>query len=175
MSGFVPYSHEGIGTEDYMCPFCVTPWKCNGPHVEWDDLDNYNGALEDAYAQGLSDAAATTEAPLIEQCLDLMGCERDCNTRDAERTLMLRVIELVRSESSSDGSGTGSGAVGRAIVIKPGMVARHRPSGKFRFVRVVEPDGFIITDGGPRWLGDTWAIADCDFGKPPWGFPKDPS
>lgn len=30
--------------EDYMCPNCVTPWKCNGPHIpaplcgndEWD-------------------------------------------------------------------------------------------------------------------------------------------
>ena len=22
-----------IGTEDYMCPNCVTPWKCNGPHI----------------------------------------------------------------------------------------------------------------------------------------------
>lgn len=20
-------------TDDYMCPNCVTPWKCNGPHV----------------------------------------------------------------------------------------------------------------------------------------------
>ena len=20
--------------EDYMCPNCVTPWKCNGPHIE---------------------------------------------------------------------------------------------------------------------------------------------
>ena len=19
--------------EDYMCPNCVTPWKCNGPHI----------------------------------------------------------------------------------------------------------------------------------------------
>ena len=23
-----PYSHE------YMCPNCVTPWKCNGPHID---------------------------------------------------------------------------------------------------------------------------------------------
>lgn len=24
-------------TDDYdtMCPNCVTPWKCNGPHVPW--------------------------------------------------------------------------------------------------------------------------------------------
>lgn len=21
------------GDPDYMCPNCVTPWKCNGPHI----------------------------------------------------------------------------------------------------------------------------------------------
>lgn len=26
------------GTEDYMCPNCVTPWKCNGPHIPDDAL-----------------------------------------------------------------------------------------------------------------------------------------
>ena len=26
-----PTYHAGEG-EDYMCPNCVTPWKCNGPH-----------------------------------------------------------------------------------------------------------------------------------------------
>lgn len=36
--------------EDYMCPNCVTPWKCNGPHLRektmterkeyWRMLDN---------------------------------------------------------------------------------------------------------------------------------------
>lgn len=28
--------------EDYMCPFCVTPWKCNGPHIEPEDMANFN-------------------------------------------------------------------------------------------------------------------------------------
>lgn len=22
---------------DYMCPNCVTPWKCNGPHIPGSD------------------------------------------------------------------------------------------------------------------------------------------
>lgn len=22
---------------DDMCPNCVTPWKCNGPHIDYDD------------------------------------------------------------------------------------------------------------------------------------------
>lgn len=27
-----------MSDDDYMCPFCVTPWKCNGPHIPEDDL-----------------------------------------------------------------------------------------------------------------------------------------
>lgn len=22
---------------EYLCPNCVSPWKCNGPHIEEDD------------------------------------------------------------------------------------------------------------------------------------------
>lgn len=31
--------------EDYMCPFCVTPWKCNGPHIEEDDLPEFEAYI----------------------------------------------------------------------------------------------------------------------------------
>lgn len=24
---------SGAGDDEYMCPNCVTPWKCNGPHI----------------------------------------------------------------------------------------------------------------------------------------------
>ena len=24
---------EPQGDPEYMCPNCVTPWKCNGPHI----------------------------------------------------------------------------------------------------------------------------------------------
>lgn len=27
--------------EEYMCPFCVTPWKCNGPHIDIDELEEF--------------------------------------------------------------------------------------------------------------------------------------
>jgi len=57
--------------EDYMCPNCVTPWKCNGPHlmeeamtkreVRWSMLDDdlkadialelFGELLEEAEAQ----------------------------------------------------------------------------------------------------------------------------
>ena len=25
--------HVRVGLPDYMCPNCLTPWKCNGPHI----------------------------------------------------------------------------------------------------------------------------------------------
>jgi hypothetical protein len=27
------YLDETKNEADYMCPNCVTPWKCNGPHI----------------------------------------------------------------------------------------------------------------------------------------------
>jgi len=29
----VMYRREPDYDPDYMCPNCVTPWKCNGPHI----------------------------------------------------------------------------------------------------------------------------------------------
>lgn len=45
----------GQPTDDYLCPNCVTPWKCNGPHIpdpERDDgFDVFLGtALDDVTA-----------------------------------------------------------------------------------------------------------------------------
>jgi hypothetical protein len=28
-----------------MCPNCVTPWKCNGPHIPEDPLDPARGCV----------------------------------------------------------------------------------------------------------------------------------
>ena len=25
----------------YLCPFCVSSWDCDGPHIEEKDLDNF--------------------------------------------------------------------------------------------------------------------------------------
>lgn len=36
-----------VGTTDYMCPFCVTPWKCNGPHIDEGDMENFLLYMED--------------------------------------------------------------------------------------------------------------------------------
>jgi hypothetical protein len=35
--------------DDYMCPNCVTPWKCNGPHipdVQYHELPWHDEQLE---------------------------------------------------------------------------------------------------------------------------------
>jgi hypothetical protein len=55
-SGFTPYSHPGAGTDQYMCPFCVTPWKCNGPHIPDDDLDSFNDAMLQSFKDGRASA-----------------------------------------------------------------------------------------------------------------------
>jgi hypothetical protein len=42
---------------DYMCPNCVTPWKCNGPHISEDDrvqVDPRTAALAAADARWLA-------------------------------------------------------------------------------------------------------------------------
>lgn len=40
-----------LGTQDYMCPFCVTPWKCNGPHIDEGDMENFLLYIEDRNAK----------------------------------------------------------------------------------------------------------------------------
>jgi len=30
-----------VDKSEYMCPNCLTPWKCNGPHIE-EKNDNRN-------------------------------------------------------------------------------------------------------------------------------------
>ena len=55
---YEPYKHPGEGTEDYMCPNCCTPWRCNGPHISDSDLPAYNEGGEDGYWQGQRDMLA---------------------------------------------------------------------------------------------------------------------
>lgn len=43
--------------DDYMCPFCVTPWKCNGPHVEPQDLPEFDRHVEWVRRRAVEDAA----------------------------------------------------------------------------------------------------------------------
>ena len=49
--------------DEYMCPFCVTPWKCNGPHIEPEDMAEFEAYRRSQYDFGFRDgldAAETT-------------------------------------------------------------------------------------------------------------------
>jgi len=41
---------------DYMCPFCVTPWKCNGPHVLVDEMPNFQTYIDDVWDEAIGKA-----------------------------------------------------------------------------------------------------------------------
>ena len=39
------HDDERLAADDSeMCPNCVTPWKCNGPHVPWPPQPTETGA-----------------------------------------------------------------------------------------------------------------------------------
>lgn len=35
-----------MNSERYLCPFCVSSWDCDGPHIEEKDLDSYYERLD---------------------------------------------------------------------------------------------------------------------------------
>lgn len=42
-------------SDEYMCPFCVTPWKCNGPHIEPEDMNEFEAYSRSQYDFGFFD------------------------------------------------------------------------------------------------------------------------
>jgi hypothetical protein len=32
-------------SDKYLCPFCVSSWDCDGPHIEEDKANNFNERL----------------------------------------------------------------------------------------------------------------------------------
>ena len=49
-------------TDDYMCPFCVTPWKCNGPHIEPEDMAEFEAYSRSQYNLGFRNGLDAAEA-----------------------------------------------------------------------------------------------------------------
>jgi len=41
---------------DWMCPFCVKPWKCNGPHFGPEDMPNFQTYIDDVWDEALGEA-----------------------------------------------------------------------------------------------------------------------
>ena len=52
-------------TIDSSCPFCVTDWKCNGPHIDSDDMKEFTSYVQDerfyAREQALDEAVQAVE------------------------------------------------------------------------------------------------------------------
>jgi hypothetical protein len=48
-------SYDPLGV-DYMCPFCVSPWKCNGPHIELDDIAEFQTYVDDRWDEAIGQA-----------------------------------------------------------------------------------------------------------------------
>ena len=47
-----------IMSDEYMCPFCVKPGKCNGPHIESEDMANFESYARSQYNLGFRNALA---------------------------------------------------------------------------------------------------------------------
>ena len=48
-------------SDEYMCPFCVNPWKCNGPHIEPEDMVEFEAYSRSQYDFGFRDALDAAE------------------------------------------------------------------------------------------------------------------
>ncbi len=74
--------------DSFLCPFCVTPWKCNGPHIEPWDIDSFNSYIEQeiAAAGRIRTLSHTTIAELLRS-----------NMFDAQRggTVLMNVDDMI--------------------------------------------------------------------------------
>jgi len=64
-------------TDDYMCPFCVKPWKCNGPHIEPEDMAEFEAYRRSQYDLGFRaalDAAETAVAEALKERMLMADC-----------------------------------------------------------------------------------------------------
>lgn len=77
-------------TDEYMCPFCVTPWKCNGPHIDESDLPE------------LLTYAATVRLTALEEVRDVIElmhpkCEEACEMCADWNDLLAAVDPIISS------------------------------------------------------------------------------
>ena len=83
-------------TDDYMCPFCVTPWKCNGPHIEPEDMAEFEAYSRSQYdlgfRAGLDAAEAIQKATQNERWS--CGCYQDIE-------IVLTTIRALKEKPSS--------------------------------------------------------------------------
>lgn len=73
---------------EYMCPFCVTPWKCNGPHIEPEDFERVQGYFDAEWDHALDEAVRQ----ILFECghTKYEGCRPCIHDEIAERVEKLR-------------------------------------------------------------------------------------
>ena len=84
-------THDPLGI-DYMCPFCVKPWKCNGPHIEPDDMPEFQIYIDNHWDEAIGKAVEA----VYEDChhTKYEGCQPCPHDVIAERVRKLETPEL---------------------------------------------------------------------------------
>ena len=67
--------------DEYMCPNCVTPWKCNGPHILEHELPAGAETPQGPERIWLQDCGDSHEGPQLE---DVTWCADQINDDDTE-------------------------------------------------------------------------------------------
>lgn len=104
--------YEMEDLEEYMCPFCVTPWKCNGPHIEYGDLPEFEAYIARIVKEAQEGTLKPKRRPhdvlcnIYEKtCCPHMGeCECQCNCdfiqevrEDERKSIMANLKEQAKS------------------------------------------------------------------------------
>lgn len=81
---------------DWMCPFCVTPWKCNGPHFGPEDMPNFQTYIDDNWDEAIGQAIEA----IYEDCHHTKheGCKPCPHDVIAERVRGLQIYDARTAE-----------------------------------------------------------------------------
>ena len=78
--------------DEYMCPFCVTPWKCNGPHIEPEDMAEFEAYSLSQYNLGFRDALDAAEAA-VKAIPAPRYCDEDWGNAIDEALVAIRALK----------------------------------------------------------------------------------
>lgn len=95
---------------DYMCPFCVTPWKCNGPHILVDEMLNFQTYMDDVAADVLTEAIQAvykdcghTKYVGCRPCIHDEIADRVRGVEDAQRQALRELVREAQAMGLPDG------------------------------------------------------------------------
>ena len=76
-------------SDEYMCPFCVTPWKCNGPHIEPEDMAEFKAYSRSQYDLGFLDGLDAARKAVRNECF---------HDDDSEWCIFVAAIDALREK-----------------------------------------------------------------------------